>query len=432
MPEVSIILPVYQAEKYLVRCIDSVLHQEYQDFELICVDDGSRDHSPSILDDYAQRDQRVVVIHQANAGVSTARNNGLARAKGTYIQFLDADDWIASNATTELVRCAKQSNADMVVADFYRVVGTKVARKGSILSDDVLTLEEYADCMKLSPADFYYGVLWNKLYRNDMIQKYHLQMDPKVSYCEDFIFNLEYLLHCHAIAPLQIPVYYYVKTEGSLVTQSLSPSRMLQSRSLVFSYYDAFFRHVLNEEEYRRSRPEIAGYLVSAASDDLVMPMAPGTMKLGKETVQAVWRTDGSFHYAVLLFYLRKAYETQLNTVAIKNNLDLEDVLVFEAVRNSNMFSTMREIMDFTGLSYAATAGSVQKLVSRHLLHVEIMNSFHIKTGSRSQDLSHDIDVALSDLNQVEAKGLDDSQAQQLMQFLRVIVHNLENFVSHV
>ncbi|MEE8809179.1 glycosyltransferase family 2 protein [Lactimicrobium sp.] len=432
MPEVSIILPVYQAVKYLVRCIDSVLHQEYQDFELICVDDGSRDHSPSILDDYAKRDHRVVVIHQKNAGVSTARNNGLEKVKGTYIQFLDADDWIAPNATMELVRAIRQSNADMVVADFYRVVGSKVARKGSIVSDDVLTLEEYADCMKLSPADFYYGVLWNKLYRHDIIQEYGLKMDPSISYCEDFIFNLEYLLHCHSIAPLQIPIYYYVKTEGSLVTQSLSPSRMLRSRSLVFSYYDAFFRNVLNEEEYRRSRTEIAGYLVSAASDNLVMPMAPGTMKLGKETVQAVWRTDGSFHYSVLLFYLHKAYETQLNTVAIKNNLELEDVLVFEAVRNSNLFSTLREIMDFTGLSYAATAGSVQKLVSRHLLHIEIMNSFHIKTGSRSQDLSNDIDTALADLRNIAAKGLDKSQAYQMMQYLRTIVHNLETFVHHV
>ena len=131
-PMVSIIVPVYNASKTLRRCVDSVLKQEYADFELFLVDDGSRDDSGTICDEYAGKDPRVRVIHKANAGVSAARNDALDQARGEYLQFLDSDDWLSPDATRLLVRTAQETQCDLVIADFYRVSGERVSHKGEI------------------------------------------------------------------------------------------------------------------------------------------------------------------------------------------------------------------------------------------------------------------------------------------------------------
>ena len=141
-PTVSIIVPVYNAEATLRRCVDSILTQQYTDFELLLVDDGSTDASGVICDEYAAQDARVHAIHQENAGVSTARNRALDQAQGVYLQFLDSDDWITADATRSLVRAAEAHQCDLVIADFYRVVGERLSRKGDIDEDAVLTREE--------------------------------------------------------------------------------------------------------------------------------------------------------------------------------------------------------------------------------------------------------------------------------------------------
>ena len=139
MPKVSIIVPVYNAEGTLRRCVDSILRQDFTDFELLLVDDGSSDSSPAILDSYAEEDHRVRVIHRDNSGVSETRNAAMDLARGTYLQFLDADDWIAPDATRLLVRAMEDNGADMVICDFYRVVGSRTARKGDIDVDRPVT-----------------------------------------------------------------------------------------------------------------------------------------------------------------------------------------------------------------------------------------------------------------------------------------------------
>lgn len=163
-PMVSVIVPVYNAEQTIRRCVASILDQQFTDLELLLVDDGSTDGSGAICDEFAARDARVTAIHQKNAGVSAARNHALDLAQGVYLQFLDSDDWITPDATRSLVRAAEAHRCDLVIADFYRVVGERLSRKGDIDEDSLLTREEYAAHMMENPADFYYGVLWNKLF----------------------------------------------------------------------------------------------------------------------------------------------------------------------------------------------------------------------------------------------------------------------------
>ena len=117
MPTVSIIVPVYNAEKTLGRCVDSILNQEYRDFELLLMDDGSTDGSGSICDAYAAKDPRVRVFHKANSGVSDTRNQGIAQAEGEYLQFADSDDWFTLEATKFLVQAITEHGCDMVIAN---------------------------------------------------------------------------------------------------------------------------------------------------------------------------------------------------------------------------------------------------------------------------------------------------------------------------
>lgn len=194
-PLVSVIVPIYNAAEYLERCINSVLGQEYKNFELILVNDGSQDASGEICRAYAAQDERVKVLEKENSGVSNSRNRAMDMAEGEYLQFLDADDWLTPDATKLFVQSAVNNDCDMVIADFYRVSGEKVSHKGDIEKEGILSREEFANYMMENPADFYYGVLWNKLFRRDLVEKHGLRMDPEISWCEDFIFNLEYIRH---------------------------------------------------------------------------------------------------------------------------------------------------------------------------------------------------------------------------------------------
>ena len=177
MNKVSIIIPVYNGEKRLKRCVDSILMQDYPDFELILVDDGSRDSSLQIMEDYARQDARVKAIHKANGGASSARNRGLAEAVGSYIQFVDVDDWLPMESTKLLVREMEAHPVELVVGDFYRVVGENVSQKGSIEKSGILSRQDFADEMLRSPADLYYGVLW--LLRDRLRNEYVFTIQAK-------------------------------------------------------------------------------------------------------------------------------------------------------------------------------------------------------------------------------------------------------------
>ena len=287
MEKVSVIVPVYNGEKSIQRCSDSILNQDYPELELILVDDGSRDRSWEIMQAIASADGRVKAVHQENGGVSSARNRALAEASGTYVQFADADDWLPMDATKLLVRDMEAKAAELAVGDFYRVAEGNVSEKGSIQTGGTLSLRQYANEMMLAPADLYYGVLWNKLYRRDIIERYGIRMDENISYSEDMIFNLEYLLHVNTVAILKAPVYYYQYTKGSLVDQSLNLSSTIKMKKSVIGYYNEFFRKTFDAPAYQERLPVIYSYLLAVRHDSLALPFAPGTRKMKEDAALA-------------------------------------------------------------------------------------------------------------------------------------------------
>ena len=371
-PAVSIIVPVYNAETTLRHCVDSILSQEFTDFELLLVDDGSQDSSGNICEEYAGRDARVRVIHQENSGVSAARNNALDRARGEYLQFLDSDDWITPDATRLLVRTAREHQCDLVIADFYRVIGARVSPKGDIEDDGVLTREEYAAHMMENPADFYYGVLWNKLYCRDIVEEHHLRMDPEVSWCEDFLFNLEYILHAERFCALQVPIYYYVKTKGSLANQSMTISRTVKTKLTLFEYYNQFYKRVLDPAEYEKNRLKVYRFLFDAAQDGAVPPpIMPGSRRLGDERVSV---SAGAVSGTGLLqdgYLLRKLMLHYLEPVALKYDLTMRETGLLLCMLQDNAICTRRELEDFSNLSHRQLAAALKKLTNRGFLKID-------------------------------------------------------------
>jgi len=367
-PSVSIILPVYNAEKTLCRCVDSVLHQRYTNFELLIVDDGSTDRSPNVCDEYAA-DPRVQVFHQTNSGVSAARNFAITHAKGKYIQFLDSDDWVTPDATLMLFRSAETHQADMVISDFYRVVGERVSVKGDIEEDDVLSREEFAARMMDNPADFYYGVLWNKLYRRELIETHHLRMDEEISWCEDFLFNLEYIRYAERFFALNVPLYYYVKTKGSLASQINLP-KTIRTKLTAFEYYNRLYQEVFDEAAYEKHRLKVYRFLLDAASDGAAPPY-PGTKKLGEERVQLTQEALAENGVLADSYRERKLLERCLEPVALQYELSLPEALVLLALGKDGFSGSRAELAELAWISRTAAYRAIGQLRGKGYVQAE-------------------------------------------------------------
>ena len=371
-PKVSIIVPIYNAQEYLKRCVDSILSQDYRDFELLLMDDGSKDASGEICDAYAQQDGRVRVVHKENTGVSDTRNQALELARGTFLQFLDSDDWIVPEATRLLVRSMEEYNCDMVISDFYRVSGERLAQKGDIEEDKVMSRQEFASYMIENPADFYYGVLWNKMYRRSIIEEYHIRMDTSISWCEDFMFNLEYIRYAKVFYALHAPIYYYVKRKGSLASQGISISKTVKMKLNVFEYYNNFYKHVLEEEDYEKNRLQVYRFFIDAAGDGNVPPsILPGSKKLGDERVfvnTEILQAEGPAGDA---YRKRKLLEHYLEPVALKGDLKVADVRLLLCLCEKHEWDSRRELADFAGISRTNLTSGLQRLTMKGFLKIE-------------------------------------------------------------
>lgn len=218
-PEISIIMPVYNSEKYLGKCIDSVLTQSFCDFELLLIDDGSTDRSPQICDDYALKDNHVKVIHKDNGGVSSARNMGLSAVRGGYLCFFDSDDTLEPNALQLMYEKISNGNYDLVIAGYnrYDEDGTKIfgmSRK----EVEALSIDSALKEMYYPKDEEYQGYLWNKMFRSDIIKNAGLKFNECIAFNEDRLFITQYICNSNReVAYTTTPVYnYVVRTSGAM------------------------------------------------------------------------------------------------------------------------------------------------------------------------------------------------------------------------
>ena len=414
MEKVSLIVPVYNGEKSIERCAGSILNQDYPELELILVDDGSRDRSWEIIQAIAAADHRVKAIHQENGGVSSARNRALAEASGAYVQFADVDDWLPMDATKMLVREMEAQSAELVVGDFYRVVDGNVSEKGSIEMGGALTLQQYANAMMLSPADLYYGVLWNKLYRRDIIEQYSIRMDENISYSEDMIFNLEYLLHVKSVAILKAPVYYYRYTKGSLVDQSLNLSSTIKMKKSVIGYYNEFFRKTFDTPSYQERLPVIYGYLLAVSHDSLALPFTPGTRKLNAgidlsalsgECVEAF-----PMRSAILEARLLGRY---LETLARKHGMDEARIKLLYFMEKMKEPCSVESLCLLTGMGKPAVIVAMARLLADGLVRCESPLGGKERFSFYAPELTKELQQLDQDVDSVCFAGFTDKEIRQ-------------------
>lgn len=201
--KVSVIVPVYKAEVYLERCVDSLLAQTFKDFEILLIDDGSPDRSGEICDEYARKDDRVRVIHQKNSGVSMARQKGLDNACGEYVIHADPDDYVEPDMLQELYAKAKEEDADMVICDYYaNYPGRQIysSQRPSSLCHEAVLCELFQQL---------HGSCWNKLVRRVCYNKYNVRFPDNISYSEDLYVNASLLVHDIKVAYLPKAFYHY-------------------------------------------------------------------------------------------------------------------------------------------------------------------------------------------------------------------------------
>ena len=227
--------------------------------------------------------RRVCFLDRPNGGVSAARNAALAVARGDYLQFSDSDDRLTPDATETLVRAAQVTGADLVISHFFRVDGEKQAQRGHIKGERLLTRQEFAQEMVKAPANYYYGALWNKLYRRSIVEKQGLRFAEDVTWSEDFLFNLEYIRHVRLVAAVPRPLYYYHKRPGSLITSQATLRKLIRMKRDTFDYYKDLYQDL---DLYDEQKAKVYRYLISAATDGTTLTL-PGRGEKGRRTQSA-------------------------------------------------------------------------------------------------------------------------------------------------
>lgn len=221
---ISVIIPVYNTEQYLVRCVESVLNQSFSDFELLLVDDGSTDGSGEICETYANQDSRIRFFHKKNGGVSSARNLGLEYASGEWVYFVDSDDELMPDGLRTLVDLVSD-DADIVMGGF--VEEDEFGNVLSVEKREILTLSKKQSIISLygghGSVYHYCGYLWMRLLRRSVIQRNNLRFDPTIAIKEDTLFLMQYICKSNGITlQTTTPVYKYLRRSDSAMGRAES------------------------------------------------------------------------------------------------------------------------------------------------------------------------------------------------------------------
>ena len=224
-PEVSVVVPVYNTEKYLDDCLKSILRQTFQNIEILCIDDGSTDGSAALLKKYASLDPRLQIITQKNAGLSCARNAGMAAARGKYIYFVDSDDFIAPETLEMLVKRMHETAADIVICNmllYFDDTKTYAGFRDEVLyyqlKNRTFTLEEVPQIINCVAA-------WDRLFDRKFLAENHFAFLPKTLY-EDALFTVQTVLKAKRIAVIPDHLYFYRKNTGISITDNEARSQL--------------------------------------------------------------------------------------------------------------------------------------------------------------------------------------------------------------
>ena len=310
-PLVSIILPVYNAQNHLARCVGSICAQTYQNIEIIILNDGSKDQSLPVCEEFRQKDSRILLVDKANSGVSDTRNLGLKLASGKYVEFVDSDDYLDPDFTERLVAAAEENEADFVIAPYKMVIPAGASKPEQVLDKiqdelgvmsvarppevreygflpaGVYDKDTFALRLMDKPASYFYSVLWNKLYRRDILTGNDIQFVSEMRWAEDLVFNLRYIQYAERFVAIDKPGYYYVQNPQSICHTQINAATIVQNKLQVFRYYKDLYTRLGMYEEVR---PQLYKFLVDIAES--TYPSGP--FKKAIDEAKAYWREHQS------------------------------------------------------------------------------------------------------------------------------------------
>ena len=310
-PLVSIILPVYNAQNHLARCVGSICAQTYRNIEIIILNDGSKDQSLPVCEEFRQKDPRILLVDKANSGVSDTRNLGLKLASGKYVEFVDSDDYLDPDFTEHLVAAAEENEADFVIAPYKMVIPAGASKPEQVLDKiqdelgvmsvarppevreygflpaGVYDKDTFALRLMDKPASYFYSVLWNKLYRRDILTGNDIQFVSEMRWAEDLVFNLRYIQYAQRFVAIDKPGYYYVQNPQSICHTQINAATIVQNKLQVFRYYKDLYTRLGMYEEVR---PQLYKFLVDIAES--TYPSGP--FKKAIDEAKAYWKEHQS------------------------------------------------------------------------------------------------------------------------------------------
>lgn len=240
---VSVIVPIYNAKRYLKKCIDSILSQSYKNMEVILVDDGSMDGSGKICDEYGKKDRRVVIIHKINGGLVSARKAGLEVAAGEFIGCVDADDWIEADYFEHMVRAQKESGADLIVSGHFHDIGEDSKKVWGCFAEGTYSKEQLLPKLLYSGIFYEYGVqphMVTKLFRKKILMKTQLCVDEGIVVGEDAAVVYPSILEAEKICITNIYGYHYVQHGGSITKKEFKDEMGMYQ--LLFNHMEKKFK----------------------------------------------------------------------------------------------------------------------------------------------------------------------------------------------
>ena len=310
-PLVSIIVPMYNAAGCIARCVKSICAQSYKSIEIILLNDGSKDQSLPVCEEFRQKDPRILLVDKANSGVSDTRNLGLKLASGKYVEFVDSDDYLDPDFTERLVAAAEENEADFVIAPYKMVIPAGASKPEQVLDKiqdelgvmsvarppevreygflpaGVYDKDTFALRLMDKPASYFYSVLWNKLYRRDILTGNDIQFVSEMRWAEDLVFNLRYIQYAERFVAIDKPGYYYVQNPQSICHTQINAATIVQNKLQVFRYYKDLYTRLGIYEEVR---PQLYKFLVDIAES--TYPSGP--FKKAIDEAKAYWREHQS------------------------------------------------------------------------------------------------------------------------------------------
>ena len=238
-PLISVIVPIYKVEKYLCKCVDSIINQTYNNLEIILVDDGSPDNCPKICDEYAKQDSRIKVIHKENGGLSDARNAGMKIAKGEYVSFIDSDDYISDDFIETLYTTMKTENSDIVECDIVKFEDgtTPVVEKENC---EINSFSTEKGLLLLIAENKFHQHVWNKLYKSEIALKIPFE---KGKLNEDEFWTYQIFGQAEKVTKINKLIYFYLQRSGSIMGNKFNIRRLdaLEAKAERQKYIEANF-----------------------------------------------------------------------------------------------------------------------------------------------------------------------------------------------